>query len=128
MGGGGGKRLTPPPFLPPRGGGFLLYCVIADVISAQYRFSIKKDLNVNPVIISTTILAVRKDGHVAIGGDGQVTMNAAIVKQDAKKIRRLYHDKVIVGFAGLIGRRICPHGEVRCQTRTIPGKCPAQRP
>jgi len=55
---------------------------------------------VNPVIVSTTILAVRKDGQVAIGGDGQVTMNAAIVKQDAKKIRRLYHDKVIVGFAG----------------------------
>ena len=54
----------------------------------------------NPVIVSTTILAVRKDAQVAIGGDGQVTMNAAIVKQDAKKIRRLYHDKVIVGFAG----------------------------
>ncbi|MGQ3685479.1 MAG: ATP-dependent protease subunit HslV [Candidatus Loosdrechtia sp.] len=53
-----------------------------------------------PVIVSTTILAVRRDGHVAIGGDGQVTMNAAIVKQEAKKIRRLYHDKVIVGFAG----------------------------
>lgn len=54
----------------------------------------------NPTIISTTILSVRKDGHVAIGGDGQVTMNATIVKQDAKKIRRLYHDKVIIGFAG----------------------------
>ncbi len=53
-----------------------------------------------PVILSTTILAVRKDGRVAIGGDGQVTMNAAVVKQDAKKIRRLYHDKVLVGFAG----------------------------
>lgn len=53
-----------------------------------------------PVILSTTILAVRKDGHVAIGGDGQVTMNATVVKQDAKKIRKLYHDKVIVGFAG----------------------------
>lgn len=53
-----------------------------------------------PEIRSTTILAVRKDGHVAIGGDGQVTMNASVVKKDAKKIRRLYHDKVIVGFAG----------------------------
>ncbi|MDR4508236.1 MAG: ATP-dependent protease subunit HslV [Candidatus Brocadiaceae bacterium] len=51
-------------------------------------------------IKSTTILAVRRDGHVAIGGDGQVTMNAAVVKHDAKKIRRLYHDKVIIGFAG----------------------------
>ena len=53
-----------------------------------------------PTILSTTILAVRKDNQVAIGGDGQVTMNSAVVKQDAKKIRRLYHDKVIVGFAG----------------------------
>ncbi len=53
-----------------------------------------------PTILSTTVLAVRKDNQVAIGGDGQVTMNSAVVKQDAKKIRRLYHDKVIVGFAG----------------------------
>ena len=51
-------------------------------------------------IISTTILAVRRDKHVAVGGNGQVTMNPAVVKQDAKKIRKLYHDKVIVGFAG----------------------------
>lgn len=53
-----------------------------------------------PTILSTTILAVRRDKHVAIGGDGQVTMNATMVKQDARKIRRLYHDKVIIGFAG----------------------------
>lgn len=53
-----------------------------------------------PTILSTTILAVRRDKHVAIGGDGQVTMNATVVKQEAKKIRRLYHDKVIIGFAG----------------------------
>lgn len=58
------------------------------------------NLYTKPDIISTTILTVRKNGHVAIGGDGQVTMNAAVVKHDAKKIRRLYHDKVIVGFAG----------------------------
>lgn len=58
------------------------------------------NLYTKPDIISTTILTVRKNGHVAIGGDGQVTMNATIVKHDAKKIRRLYHDKVIVGFAG----------------------------
>ncbi len=53
-----------------------------------------------PTILSTTVLAVRKDNQVAIGGDGQVTMNSAIVKKYAKKIRRLYHDKVIFGFAG----------------------------
>lgn len=48
----------------------------------------------------TTILAVKKDGRVAIGGDGQVTVNETIVKADACKIRRLYHDKVVIGFAG----------------------------
>ena len=49
---------------------------------------------------STTILAVRKDGHVAVAGDGQVTMNDSITKARAKKVRRIYHDEVIVGFAG----------------------------
>lgn len=49
---------------------------------------------------STTILSVRRDGAVAVGGDGQVSLNNTILKHDAKKIRRLYHNKVIVGFAG----------------------------
>jgi len=49
---------------------------------------------------STTILTVRRDEHVAIGGDGQVTVKDTVVKADACKIRRLYDDKVIVGFAG----------------------------
>ena len=49
---------------------------------------------------STTILTVRRDGKVAIGGDGQVTMNNVIVKQDARKIRALHHNKVVVGFSG----------------------------
>jgi len=49
---------------------------------------------------STTILSVRHKGVVAIGGDGQVTMSSFIVKKEACKIRKLYHEKVIVGFAG----------------------------
>jgi ATP-dependent HslUV protease, peptidase subunit HslV len=49
---------------------------------------------------STTILSVRHKGSVAIGGDGQVTMSSVIVKKEACKIRKLYHEKVIVGFAG----------------------------
>lgn len=49
---------------------------------------------------STTILSVRREGRVAIGGDGQVSMNETIVKADARKIRRLYQDRVLVGFAG----------------------------
>ena len=49
---------------------------------------------------ATTILCVRRDGKVAIGGDGQVTMGNTVFKHNAKKIRTLYNDKVIAGFAG----------------------------
>jgi ATP-dependent HslUV protease, peptidase subunit HslV len=49
---------------------------------------------------STTILTVRRDAQVAMGGDGQVTMGNTVVKADAVKIRRLVDDRVLVGFAG----------------------------
>src|SRR5216684_9062151 len=49
---------------------------------------------------STTILAVRRDGKSALGGDGQVTLGNVVMKSDARKIRRLYDDRVLVGFAG----------------------------
>src|SRR5712692_6118915 len=52
------------------------------------------------MIHSTTILAVRHKGGVAVGGDGQVTLGAVVMKSDAHKIRRLQNGKVIVGFAG----------------------------
>jgi ATP-dependent HslUV protease subunit HslV len=48
----------------------------------------------------TTILSVRRDGAVALGGDGQVTLGNVVVKATARKVRRLYHDKVLAGFAG----------------------------
>ena len=48
----------------------------------------------------TTILAVRHQGKVAVAGDGQVTLNTIVVKHHAKKVRRIYNDKIIVGFAG----------------------------
>ena len=48
----------------------------------------------------TTILCVRRDHHVVIGGDGQVSMGNTVMKGNARKIRRLYHDRVIAGFAG----------------------------
>lgn len=48
----------------------------------------------------TTILAVRRKGRVAVGGDGQVTMGPVSVKHDASKIRRLHEGKVLAGFAG----------------------------
>lgn len=51
----------------------------------------------------TTICAVKKDGKIAIAGDGQVTMGESIVlKGNAKKVRRIFNDKVIVGFAGSV--------------------------
>src|SRR5438874_2944219 len=49
---------------------------------------------------STTILAVRRDGRSAIGGDGQVTLGQVVMKGDAHKIRRLHGGQVLVGFAG----------------------------
>lgn len=48
----------------------------------------------------TTILAVRRGKNVVIGGDGQVTMGNTVMKGNAKKVRRLFNDKVIAGFAG----------------------------
>jgi ATP-dependent HslUV protease subunit HslV len=48
----------------------------------------------------TTILAVRRGGEVVMAGDGQVSMGDTVVKGNAKKVRRVYHDKVIAGFAG----------------------------
>jgi len=53
-----------------------------------------------PRIRSTTILAVRKNDHVAVAGDGQVTFDKTVMKSRARKVRRLYNDKIIAGFAG----------------------------
>jgi ATP-dependent HslUV protease subunit HslV len=52
------------------------------------------------VIHATTILAVRHQGRTVLGGDGQVTLGNAVLKQGARKIRRLYGDKILAGFAG----------------------------
>jgi ATP-dependent HslUV protease subunit HslV len=48
----------------------------------------------------TTILALRKEGRVCIGGDGQVSFNNTVLKHKAKKLRRLYQNKIVAGFAG----------------------------
>ncbi len=52
------------------------------------------------LIRSTTVLSVRRDGKVVLAGDGQVTLGESVIKHSAKKIRRLYNDKIIAGFAG----------------------------
>lgn len=48
----------------------------------------------------TTIVSVRRGRQVALGGDGQVTLGAVVAKSSARKVRRLYHDKILAGFAG----------------------------
>jgi ATP-dependent HslUV protease subunit HslV len=48
----------------------------------------------------TTILGVRRNGAVALGGDGQVTLGSTVMKGNARKVRRLFGDKVLAGFAG----------------------------
>lgn len=54
----------------------------------------------NPSFHATTIICVRKNEKVAIGSDGQVTLGDTVVKHGAKKIRRLYNEKILAGFAG----------------------------
>src|SRR6478672_1136632 len=54
----------------------------------------------NPIVRSTTVLLVRKENHVALAGDGQVTLGETIMKASAKKVRRLYNDSILAGFAG----------------------------
>ena len=51
-------------------------------------------------IRSTTVICVRRDGKVVMAGDGQVTLGHEVLKSSAKKLRRLYNDKVLAGFAG----------------------------
>jgi ATP-dependent HslUV protease subunit HslV len=51
-------------------------------------------------IHATTIIGLRHNGHIAIGGDGQVTLGTTVMKQKSNKIRRLYNNSVLAGFAG----------------------------
>ncbi len=52
------------------------------------------------LIRSTTVLCVRREGHIVMAGDGQVTLGDSVIKHGARKIRRLYQDKILAGFAG----------------------------
>src|SRR5204862_868619 len=67
--------------------------------SALSLMSRKKSLEVR----STTVLLVRSDGRVAMAGDGQVTVGETVMKASARKVRRLYNDKILAGFAGATG-------------------------
>ena len=54
----------------------------------------------SPVIHATTVICVRRGDQVAMAGDGQVTVGNTVMKHGAAKVRRLYHDKILAGFAG----------------------------
>jgi len=54
----------------------------------------------NEIFHGTTILSVRRGKRVALGGDGQVTLGNVVIKASARKVRHLYHDKLLAGFAG----------------------------
>jgi len=49
---------------------------------------------------STTVLVVRKDGKTCMGGDGQITLGSTVIKHTTRKVRKIFHGKVLVGFAG----------------------------
>ena len=53
-----------------------------------------------PEFHGTTIVSVRRGERVAMGGDGQVTLGNMVVKASARKVRRIYHDRILAGFAG----------------------------
>ncbi len=59
-----------------------------------------KSVNKQPLIRSTTVLLVQRNGHLAMAGDGQVTLGETVIKGNARKVRRLKNGNVLVGFAG----------------------------
>lgn len=71
---------------------------------SNVRFSFdsspKSNRSQRPRIRSTTVLCVRRDGKVVMAADGQVTLGESVIKHSARKIRRLYQEKVLAGFAG----------------------------
>ena len=71
-----------------------------NLLSVGYNVALTKETSVLNQFEGTTILSVRKDNCVVIGGDGQVTMGDTVMKANARKVRRLYKDEVIAGFAG----------------------------
>jgi ATP-dependent HslUV protease, peptidase subunit HslV len=72
-----------------------------DIFDTASRYRVQK-VSSNPMqeFHGTTILSVRRDGKVALGGDGQVTLGNVVIKGGAKKVRRLYQDRILAGFAG----------------------------
>jgi len=73
---------------------------------------------------STTILCVRREGSVALGGDGQVTLGNTIMKHDTRKIRWMLDDKVLVGFAGSTADAFALLERFEAKAKNYPGNIP----
>ncbi|MBP3347359.1 MAG: ATP-dependent protease subunit HslV [Clostridia bacterium] len=74
---------------------------------------------------ATTIIAVQKDGKCAIGGDGQVTMGQSVImKHKARKVRRIYDDKVLIGFAGSVADAFALSEKFEDKLRQYSGNLP----
>ena len=73
---------------------------------------------------STTILTVRHNGRVAMGGDGQVTMGQTVVKSDAVKIRKLMDGQVLVGFAGAAADAFALMERLEAKLKDYPANVP----
>jgi ATP-dependent HslUV protease, peptidase subunit HslV len=69
-------------------------------VSSRILSNRKRTASQRPRIRSTTVLCVRRDGRVVMAADGQVTLGESVIKHSARKIRRLYQEKVLAGFAG----------------------------
>jgi ATP-dependent HslUV protease subunit HslV len=77
-----------------------------------------------PAFQGTTILAVRKDGRVALGGDGQITMGDSVVKSRANKVRSLKNGRVLAGFAGSVADALTLYERFEEKLDRYPGNLP----
>jgi ATP-dependent HslUV protease, peptidase subunit HslV len=78
---------------------FAIQHLLFSIIARSVRYD-PVSMDESMVIRATTVLCVRRDGAVAMAGDGQVTVGTTVMKHGAAKVRRLYHDKILAGFAG----------------------------
>src|SRR3954452_5369253 len=76
---------------------------LTNLLVASYSALTSMSRKKSPIVRSTTVLLVRRNERVAMAGDGQVTVGETVMKATAKKVRRLYNDKIIAGFAGATG-------------------------
>jgi ATP-dependent HslUV protease subunit HslV len=74
-----------------------------------------------PTVRATTVLAVRKDGRVAMGGDGQVTVGDTIVKASARKVRALKDGRILAGFAGAVADAFALFEKLEEKLERFPG-------